>query len=513
MTSITRRTLLKGAAAMPLALGLTPLARAVDLKVRYDIASANGQSMLAIYADAVYKMQALGPDNPMSWMWQWYTHFVNGTTTKADEITRIFGTDVTPQSSLANETWDTCQSHSGQNSNNFLPWHRLFVFYFERIVRQVSGHPEFTLPYWDYTSSDPAKRGVVPEAFRLPDDPVYGCLYRPDRGTLANSGEPIQKYQAGDPMDITDAMLKTAYSTVGSVQGFCRAIDSGIHGRIHVLVGTRNDMGAVPYACQDPLFWVHHSNIDRMWASWNKNGNKNPTLGTPETAWADRPFVFADANGIRASRKLSSVFSALSLGYSYDTFFPKPTAPPPASSTTTLATAGATTLAGAASTGNPGGKAEHLARSATPAALGATAMHVTLQPLAGTSQNAVLGLDANQLGKRTYLVIKDLHTWSQPEVLYHVYLTPAGGQPKLTRQAYAGNINFFDAEFHDHGHGAMGAAIGENFYSFDVTDILKRIALSGNPNARDALFVTFVPGGKPTPGGKPIVSTIELVRQ
>jgi hypothetical protein len=492
---------------MPVALGLSPLAMAADLKVRYDIASPNGQAMLAIYADAVDKMQALGPDNPMSWMWQWYTHFVSGTTTKADEIARIFGPDVTPQSSLANETWDTCQSHSGQNSNNFLPWHRLFVYYFERIVRQVSGHPEFTLPYWDYTSADPAKRGVVPEAFRLPDDPVFGCLYRPDRGTLANSGQPIQTYQTGDPMDITDAMLKTSYSTVDSVQGFCRAIDSGIHGRIHVLVGTKNDMGAVPYACQDPLFWVHHSNIDRMCASWNKNGGKNPTLGTTQTAWADKAFVFADANGLRVSRKLSSAFSALSMGYSFDAFIPKPST----TTTTSATTAAATTTMLASSTSTTGNKSEPVAKSPTSATMGSTATHVTLQPLPGTPGTRVLGLDPMQPDKHTYLVIKDLHTWSQPEVLYHVYLTPAGG--KLSQQAYAGNINFFDAEFHDHGHGAMGSEIGENFFSFDVTDILRRIERSGNPNARDALVVTFVPGGKPTPGGKPLVSTIELVRQ
>ena len=39
-----------------------------------------------------------------------------------------------------------------------------------------------------------------------------------------------------------DAMAKTRYSSVGSVQGFCRAIDSGIHGRIHVLVGNAHGM-------------------------------------------------------------------------------------------------------------------------------------------------------------------------------------------------------------------------------------------------------------------------------
>ena len=166
-----------------------------------------------------------------------------------------------------------------------------------------------------------------------------------------------------------------------------------------------------------------------------------------------------------------------------------------------------------------GTKAEHVAKAPTSAEMGATPVHVTLKPLIGTAQTPVLGLDPNQPEKHTYLVLKDLHTWSQPEVLYHVYLTPAGSHASLSQQYYVGAINFFDAEFHDHGNGTMdmskmGTAIGENFYSFDVTELLKKIARSGNAAiARDALTVTFVPGGKPTPGGKPLVSTIELVRQ
>src|SRR6476619_3936964 len=95
--SVSRRNLLKGFAAMPIAMGLTPLARATDLMVRYDIASPQGQQMLAIYADAVRQMQALGHENPLSWRWQWYTDFVDGAKHKSAEITRIFGTTAPTQ--------------------------------------------------------------------------------------------------------------------------------------------------------------------------------------------------------------------------------------------------------------------------------------------------------------------------------------------------------------------------------------------------------------------------------
>ena len=188
MSNLSRRTFLRGAAAMPLALWAARHANAADPAIRYDIASPEGAAMLQVYANAVTRMQALAATNPTSWTWQWYTHFVDGTTTKADELTRIFGDGDSTQKSFAGEVWNTCQSHSGQNSNHFLPWHRMFVFYFERIVRQVSGRSDFALPYWNYTSDDPALRGILPPEFRMPDDPVFDCLYRDNRTSLANSG-------------------------------------------------------------------------------------------------------------------------------------------------------------------------------------------------------------------------------------------------------------------------------------------------------------------------------------
>ncbi|HZH44165.1 MAG TPA: tyrosinase family protein [Lysobacter sp.] len=491
MNTLSRREFVKGLAALPLTLALPQVARAqTPPLIRYDCASPQGLEMLAVYAQAIQLMQAMGPDNPMSWMWQWYTHFVDGNTSKSAELTRIFGDAASPQKSLANETWNTCQSHSGQNANHFLPWHRMFVYYFERIIRHITGRVDFTLPYWDYTSGDPAKRGVVPLQFRLPDDPLWNCLYRAHRTTLANTGQPIHKNQTTDVMDISDAMAKTHYSTVDSVMGFCRAIDSGIHGRIHVLVGTSKNMGAVPYAGNDPLFWVHHSNIDRMWASWNANGNANPTTAT----WAGTQFTFVDAGGVRVRRPLRDFFDTAPLGYAYDSYIPAPVT--------------AAKMAGA-----PGLQSEQVARARGAAELGARPAMVVLEPLSPTRKSTVLGLDDSQPDKRAYLVLRNLHTWKQPEVLFHVYLSPGANGGRLDRAAYVGNIHFFDAEFHDHGDAQLDVALGENFYSFDVTELLRSLKRSRAQNARDALTVTIVPAGRPTPGGEPMVGTIELVRQ
>jgi tyrosinase len=496
MISLDRRTVLKGLAALPVAAGFSSRAWSADMPIRYDAASAGGIEMLTVYADAVRRMQALGENDPMGWLWQWYTHFVNATTTKTDEITRIFGTKSSSRRNLATSTWNTCQSHSGQNANYFLPWHRMFVYYFERIVRQVSGRPDFAMPYWDYTSSDPAKRGVLPTAFLLKDDPVFGSLYRAERSTLANSGQSIQANQPVDVMDISTAMAKTSYITTGGVQGFCRAIDSGIHGRIHTLVGTSVGMGAVPYAGRDPLFWVHHSNIDRMWASWNANGNSNPTTAT----WVSKTFVFADVNGVRVTPPISSVFDIQGLGYTYDAWLPGPTA--------TMSATSALTTASRSSQGQP----VRIAEVRGGAHLRDGAVHLKLVPVTSRSRTDVLGLDSARPEQHAYIVLRELHTWKQPEVLYHLYLQPGRASTTPGKGDYVGNINFFDAQFHDHGNARMDEALGENLYSFDVTALLRDIARRGQ-GAQESLRLTIVPAGRPTPGADPLVGSIELIRQ
>ncbi|RPE81613.1 tyrosinase family protein [Vulcaniibacterium tengchongense] len=502
MPSLSRRRFLYGLAASPLLLHLPSLNAQAAPLIRYDASSAAGQAMLRILAGAVAQMQARPADDPLSWTWQWYTHFVDGTTTKADEIARIFGGVASPRSVLAEEVWNTCQSHAGQNPNHFLPWHRLFVQFFEQIVRTVSGRPDFTLPYWNYTSYEPTKRGIVPHRFRQPTDATFSVLYRADRTTLANTGQPIHRDQPGDAMDISLPMSKANYSSAGSVMGFCRTIDSGIHSRIHVLVGNSLNMGSVPYAGRDPLFWVHHANVDRMWASWNRNGGVNPSTAT----WAQTEFVFADGNGDRVVCKLVDCFDIATLGYTYDKFL-TPTG------TEVAATAATMSAATAAAEGIRAGTPVRVAAARAAAELGgAGPVRVALLPEAGARRTQVLGLDPVAPEKRTYLVLKNLHTWAQPEVLYHLYLTPGRGGA-AGPATYVGNINFFDAEFHDHGHGSpLDEALGENFYSFDVTELLRKFARAGGTAARDSLTLTIVPGGRPK-GGQPIVATIELVQQ
>ena len=156
---------------------------------------------------------------------------------------------------------------------------------------------------------------------------------------------------------------------------------------------------------------------------------------------------------------------------------------------------------------------ELVASATAKADLSDSATTVSVRKFANAKQSTnVLGLAAATSDARTYLVLKNLHTWKQPEVLYHVYLTPKAGVG-VNKNSYVGAINFFDAEFHDHGGGSkLDAALGENFFSFDVTELLRRFERSGTVS-REAMQVTFVPGGKARADAGAMVATVELVRQ
>ena len=54
-------------------------------------------------------------------------------------------------------------------------------------------------------------------------------------------------------------------------------------------------MGDPDTAAQDPIFWLHHANIDRLWNQWIEQGGgrADPT----DAAWLNTTFTFYDEAG------------------------------------------------------------------------------------------------------------------------------------------------------------------------------------------------------------------------
>jgi plastocyanin len=199
-----------------------------------------------------------------------------------------------------------CPDHwCHQDSITFLPWHREYTVQMERAI----GQP---LHYWDWTAASAAASGI-PRAF---SDSTYistdGNSYpNPLRAQQVNCDGSFTTHRSPDlpsRLLFIASNVTTAYSA-SSYRGLNSGLN-GPHGSLHLWVG--GEMSAFEYAAYDPIFWAHHSNVDRQWASWQRGGGANPSP-TDQNASL---FGF----GGRIKDKLDH----LALGYDYDRFDPMP---------------------------------------------------------------------------------------------------------------------------------------------------------------------------------------------
>jgi tyrosinase len=469
---------------------------------RYNLASANGQIMLKKYAQAVKLMMALPPSDPRSWTFQWYTHAVPTNTTKAAAISSIFGSGSSPQKTLATLMWNTCQAHfNSADEPWFLPWHRMYVCYFEEIIRALLHDPNFSLPYWNY--SVPAGY-PLPKEFRMQNDPLWGPLFRPNRNPTSNAGQPI--YNAGgSPSDLNpaSALAQNTYLPISNaIPGFNLALDQGVHGSVHVLVGNGQGMGSIPWAANDPIFWMHHCNIDRIWVSWNNSGHVNPTTA----AWLNKVFVFAGPDGKEVKAVVKDYTNTKKCDYKYDQLISSPLL---------VAAAPEARIAAAAAVAPPVTVAKS---QAGPIALGAAPVRVNVQAAAAPTAAPGAAAPAAPLAarlsalpenRRLYLVINNIKAEAQPETLYRVYLDLPEDTPPSDplNSNYVGSFNFFDAVPHGDDHSDHVSKP----VSFDITNVASNLDARGLLKADHT--VTIVPSKEPAADAKPVVGDISFVEQ
>ncbi len=185
----------------------------------------------------------------------------------------------------------------------FLSWHRMYLYYFERIVRSASGRPNFALPYWGYSPSGSAFR-ALPPMFRTPT--TGNVLYVPNRRATINAGGLI----TATLLDSGVAMGQASFN------GFSSQMEGTPHGVVHTAVGGPGGwMSLVQTAAADPIFWLHHANIDRLWITWkNQAGHFNPS----DSTWLNTTFSFYDEAGSTISMSGAQILDTVAqLRYRY----------------------------------------------------------------------------------------------------------------------------------------------------------------------------------------------------
>ena len=287
---------------------------------RYNVNSPQGQVMLAKYARAIEIMRELPEYDQRSWKWWWNTHWVKGFPAALWDLSKKKKAEVIASlppeyRADAEAVWNGCQAHPYNPSDPeqyqqwfFLPWHRLMLHQFEGVIREVLQDEEFSLPYWNPITGNPDDL-IVPAVFRDPGT----TLYNGTRWFWVNGGERIDTLYK-DWITL-DALNEKFYidSPTGSL-GFNPRLDQNPHFFTHFALG--GDMAEFSTVGGDPMFYLHHANIDRLWESWNRLGNKNPT----DPKYLDRKFAYGDRSGKRADLPVSASDRTAQLGYEYDSY-------------------------------------------------------------------------------------------------------------------------------------------------------------------------------------------------
>lgn len=212
----------------------------------------------------------------------------------------------------------------------FLPWHREYLRRFELALQQVLGDSDYAVPYWDWGQD------------ALYDNQINTPLWA--NNFMGGNGSPVtlgpfsasqwEIFPSGNlNRNITNSSLPSVNQvfdtlSISQYDSSPWNIDSNennsfrqslevIHGDVHVWVGGNMANMDSP---NDPVFWLHHSNVDRIWAIWQcKNGITNylPVNGGPSGENLNDPMIPWDSGSDIV--RPSDVLNFESLGYTYDT--------------------------------------------------------------------------------------------------------------------------------------------------------------------------------------------------
>ena len=201
------------------------------------------------------------------------------------------------------------------SSWRFLPWHRLQTLHMEKLIAKASGKADFAMPYWDWSDD------VLPVQF-VNDDVLS------HDGRECGVKESIAKFCVANETSLTDRS-KNDFSTFfgkpraadqprdndtpSGAQHFSGSCEWSGHNLIHSFIG--GDMGVLETAPNDPLFWVHHANVDRTWAAWSADhspSDYSDTWSVEQLAGYEDP-----DHSSPAAVAASSTIDTEALGYGY----------------------------------------------------------------------------------------------------------------------------------------------------------------------------------------------------
>lgn len=489
------------------------------------------ETRLAALRKGVKEMKRRKPSDPLSWFYQAAIH---GVTPEAIAEAVKIDSDV---AKVPPEKWNQCP-HGGQNAANFLPWHRGYTYYFERILRMHTEDDSFSLPYWNY--HDKANRKFPREfgiehldgninnnaseninPLHLPQRDFYLCTYE---HSFVTPFEPLLEL-SDFAVDITLPMNSPVFFGSTEQEGLGGGIadndprtrgllESYPHDQIHRSVGgivishevdsdgelkaTVGAMATPPTAGFDPIFPIHHSNIDRLWAKWSCMPGKQWGILPPNSWFDESPWIFFDNDGkeVKEPRKKYFDHRALGVRFQDENMNCTPLQLPDTVTKGIGETTERLSLTAKSKTVLSSNSAPFAALSvkrsiipvAEPTKQALKIPVANLRSKLNTNKNL---LQANITEKRIFVRLLNISLKSLQGTGFDVHVTN-NPQAMLSRGdvSFVGSIALFNhPESHDHNMSGMSNSTDGDSQSFDAT---RAVAAVGNENL-EGLSVILVP--------------------
>lgn len=282
--------------------GGTPGAPGSSVRIRKSFTSSAAQNdvtSLRRGVDEMKKLIAKDPKDPRGWALQ---SFIHGTCNGF--------------ASCQHGTW------------YFAPWHRSYVYYFEQLIQYFSGDPGFALPYWDWT-----RVHSIPGFFygNALDDTISirsTCSSAPTAGRGRTASDSFSQSDLDafvGPAVVDRIQANPDFATYGGTSNAGGALERTPHNFVHRWVGGSKQSNMVQFFSPlDPIFWMHHCNVDRLYSNWIARW---PSGLPQQSAWRDKSFNdFYDRSGRRVGGELTcwGTVDTTVLGYRYDSLLEIP---------------------------------------------------------------------------------------------------------------------------------------------------------------------------------------------
>ena len=308
----------------------------VEDPIRANVNSPMGLRDLELYKFVIWRMKQRPTNDPLSWSAQATIH----------------------------------QQYCPHGGGFFLPWHRAFLLWFEDVARENLRSLEqaqkddlvgrlrnrfgeadadfdkavasFAVPYWDWSE---AGGGEIPAPFWEPQSTLYNfhrnpALQRNTKIAAAFVSPEVMKgimdstnYESfagslNPGFDYRGALMRQDYINENRSGGTMMELERGPHNNVHVDIGqgTQDPMQSMIQmrSPNDPIFWLHHCNIDRIWYEWSLNQVTPPTplakSNMSVREWLDFPMgVFNNRAGQQVTSRIEDVLNPVEVKYNFDT--------------------------------------------------------------------------------------------------------------------------------------------------------------------------------------------------